>query len=342
MLTADYDVVVLLFTRNCREALPRTIESVLGQTFDKNRIRLVAVDNNSTDGTYESLLAYAQNTSISVYRLSETQLPTRLLRKTTATLDFAEWKYITIVNPGDTIYPNFIEKCSELMDRFTDSGNRFLICETDLLKNGVVMKQNPIFSSSCILMKREHYPHFFLHGMGHKVQCFFSRKAIPESLPELPFCVDYTDFFKKAVYSFTAECIYVRDALACTSPAPCEDMLKDLILRLFLVKRSEHSIAALFAGKSFKYLDLEGTRSQVHENLARLALQYASQALEDGQVKAAEDILIFAEMVHDDITRTDLFSALKAAVAGNTLHIPERRMAAAENTVAPPDGAQMI
>lgn len=343
MPTTDYDVVVLLLTHYCLPVLPRTIESVMAQSFDGRRIRLVAVDNNSSDGTYEALLKHAGDSPLAVYRINETLPPPRLLRKALMFLDFIEYRYITILTPGDTLYPDYLEKCCALMDRYADSEDKLLLCETDLRLNGKgIVRQAPVFSNDCILMKREHYTQFFLHGTGHKVQALYHKKAMLRVLPDLVFCTDYTDWFKKAIYAFSAECVYVREPLACTSPAGCEDLLQDLILRLFLVKRAELVLGAVYATDSFKYLDKGTTDGRIYENLARFALAYASDALANAQTRTAEDILTFAEMIHDDITKTEYYAALKSSVdLGMPLQSPER-FVMAEKTAAPPRGARII
>ena len=338
-----YNVVVLLLTDNCADALDRSIDSVLNQSFDAKRIKIVAVDNHSTDGTYEKLLKYACSTGISVYRLKKKSFPTRLLRSALSYLTYTDHKYITVLCPGDILYENYITRCAEVMDEYCTPDRRLLICEADIaVEKDIIDSQTPIYTSNCILLKREHYKEFFINGVGHKVQVFFLNNTIPTMLPELPSCVDYTDWFSKAMYSFGNECIYLQDILACTKTFNCQNKIYDLILRLYTVTRLDLIRGTVFSDISLSYLDSHDVAGKINNNLSLLALKYASEAVDDGDMSLAERILLFAEMVDEEVTGTENYCMVKKSIASGCRNQFSYTIDISENSVSPPEGAIII
>ena len=62
-LSARQDVSVVLSTYNRADVLPRALESLLGQEYDRGRYEVVVVDNNSTDGTREQIEMFCAKAS---------------------------------------------------------------------------------------------------------------------------------------------------------------------------------------------------------------------------------------------------------------------------------------
>jgi glycosyltransferase involved in cell wall biosynthesis len=338
-----YDVVVLFFTYNCKDAIDRSIQSVLDQTFEKSRIKIVTIDNHSDDGTYEKLIEYAKEDSISVYRLRASRTPTRLLLSAFSFLEYVDYKYLLILGAGDELYPNCIEKYSAIMDEYSDMDRRILICETDIKDDqGHISKQVPVFTDNCILLKREHYSEFLTRGVGHKVQCFYCRGVLSSIFPELPFIVDYNDWFKKALFSFKMGCIYIRDSLSCTLAARYEDDLYDLILRLNLVIRLELTRSSMYSEEHYKYFDEMNSRKVINQALSSLALQYALDAQRRLDPAAANKILLFAEMIHEDVKETGLYSMLKNLIECDNIPESYAKYKTLEESVSPPEGSMII
>jgi glycosyltransferase involved in cell wall biosynthesis len=328
---SNYDVVVLIITHNSSDTVDASIQSIFDQSFDRNRLKIIVVDNCSTDGTYEKLIRYAKEFGISVYRLGKKCLPTRSIRAALSLISYIEYRCITILSAGDKLYPDYIAKCTAVMDEHAGIDTGVILCETDLLDDlGNISNQIPIFSDSCILMKREHYTQFFTCGVGHKVQSFYNKGIIRKSL---------TDWFKKAIFSFTTECVYIKETLACTSVTKYDDKLDDLVLRLYLVKRLEIIRGMAYPDESHGCSNPQET---IDENLSFLALQYASDALVDEDIKTAGKILLFAEMVNPDIIHSDLYTIIARSIKHGKLIEPVDSHRVTEKSVPPPAGAIII
>lgn len=338
MENKNYDVVVLITTYNCVEIIDRSLQSILSQTFDSSRIKIVAVDNYSTDGTYEKLLQYVIERRISVNRLKKKYLETRLLQKALQFLQFySDYRYFTILNPGDILYPQFIETCTEMMDKTANYTTKALFCNTDMADDSeIIAKQPPIFSDNCILLKQKHLAQFFIKGIRSKVQCLYSIGAMSGSLVEMPLYVDLTDWFKKAFFPFRYNCIYLKDALACTYKRKYDDKLYDLVLRYSLIVKFK-IYRNSFPGDSNSYLDGMLLNKDIYKNLSHLALEYATDSLENNEVISASKLLLFAEMVNEDIIYDQQFLELKDFLSIGTLATTAKVKLLEESCLAPPD-----
>ena len=338
-----YDVVVLLLTYNCIDKIEKSIQSVLDQTFDKNRIKIVVVDNHSDDGTYEKLINYVKDDRISVYRLRVKRTPTRLLLSANSFIEYIDYKYLLMFNAGDELYPNCIEKYTAIMDQYSDMDRRILICETDIKDEcGNISSQVPVFTENCILLKREHYTRFLSNGVGHKIQCFYCRGVLSSNFSELPFIVDYNDWFKKALFSFKMGCIYIKDSLSCTLATKYDNDLYDLILRFNLVIRLELTRSSMYSEENYKYLDELNSRKLIDQTLSSLALQYALDAQRKSDPAAANKILLFAEMINEDVIKTDLYSKLKYLIGSCTRPESSTNYNTLQQSISPPEGSMIF
>lgn len=311
MEVKTYNIVVLLLTDNNAQTIDRSMQSVLNQSIFSERIKIIAVDNHSTDGTYERLLGYMKDNDISVYRLDKRYLKTRQLLHANNLMRHTMHGYMTILEPGDVLYPDYLERCTDLLDEPIYTDCRIIFSEVDFFDDeGKVTKQTPMFDEDRILRKKDTFIEVFSKGMGHKVQCFYRAAVTPKSLFELPHFVDFTDCFRKAFFLQFLRGMYRKDRMACICKTKYPDKVVDLVSRLYLITRlkvfrdtiNDESVAFL------KGLDSE----DVARNLSRLALDYASESLAEGDAGTAERILLFAEMVYQDIVRTEIYSGLKA------------------------------
>lgn len=317
METKTYNIVVLLLTDNNSQTIERSIQSILDQSIFSERIKIIAVDNHSTDGTYEKLIGYVKSNDISVYRLDKRYLKTRHLYHANNLMRHTMHSYLTILNPGDMLYPEYLERCSNLLDDEINTDCRIIFSEVDFIDDeGRIFKQTPLLDKDRILRKKENFNEFFTKAMGHKVQCFYRAGVSPKNLFELPHFVDFTDCFKKAWFLHIVRCIYSRDPLACICRSNYPDKIVDLASRLYLITRlkvfrdtiDDESVAYL---KGFDSEDL-------YRNLSMLALEYASESLAEGDLGTARKILLFAEMVLKDIVHSDFYSKLKAMTVKET------------------------
>lgn len=99
-------ITVLIPTHNSKKIVLRTIDSVLKQTF-KN-IKVIIIDDCSSDGTYEHICKHVQNNSrVQVYR-NEQNLGIGLIRK--KLFDLVTTDFFFFMDDDDFLYPSALAK----------------------------------------------------------------------------------------------------------------------------------------------------------------------------------------------------------------------------------------
>jgi len=117
-------VSILLPVYNREKLVKRAIESAINQTY-KN-IEIIAVDNKSTDRTYEALKNYTEKYSmVKIYQNEENLGPVRNWKKC---LEYSSGEFIKILFSDDWIEKTFVEKCMEILLAHDDVG--FVFTET--------------------------------------------------------------------------------------------------------------------------------------------------------------------------------------------------------------------
>ena len=118
----NYDISVIIPVYNTEKYLPECIESVLNQT--KDRIQIVMVDDQSTDGSFDVIKRYAENHS----NILPLKNPVKgVINARILGLRSASGKYIGWVDSDDYIDRSMYEKLFDLAE-----GNRadVVYCDT--------------------------------------------------------------------------------------------------------------------------------------------------------------------------------------------------------------------
>lgn len=119
-------VSILIPVYNRQGLVKRAIESAINQTY-KN-IEIIAVDNKSTDRTYEVLKNYAEKCpKVRIYQNEENIGPVRNWKKC---LEYSSGEFIKILFSDDWMEKTFIEKCMDILLTHDDVG--FVFSRTEI------------------------------------------------------------------------------------------------------------------------------------------------------------------------------------------------------------------
>lgn len=297
----ERSVYVLMMTHNDVEKIDATIESVLNQTLDRRFIKFVAIDNASTDGTYEKLLHYECKypSLISVIRESQQTTDGRLLKQLMGYLQYTKIDFSLLISPGDAIYQDYLEHGLLLLT--LNKEVKVLISEVDTIISGKKEEQIPIFSTNCILRAGLCRNAYYTSGIGHKVQAMF-RGLVIELAMKLPYfaqVVDINEWFTMSFY-VDYDCMYIRKKTGCVIKKE-EDIMKKLIQRAFFIKRNFYSVeTGVFSTLKASSIEMIEVKAG-YRCLAIMALQYAVDEIEKNSIEIAKQCLVYAEMMDLDI-----------------------------------------
>lgn len=312
---------ILIIADNSIEKLDKTIDSILKQTIERELLRVLIIDNASQDGTYNKLVEYEIKYPelISVIREKQPTTRGRMLKSLIRHLRYTQVGSSLLLNPGDIIYPDFIQEARTLLKLKKDI--KCLVYEVDLFEGDRVVKQNPIFTENCILT-HTCKDIFYKYGIGHKVQVFYRRRPIDLSakLPYyevrekhhdwlalsfywLPFSLHYSEY----------DNVYLKKTVGCVCKET-NDFKQELMEWAFFIKRTLYPVETqVVSTKDAADINKEEIAA-AYNCLAVMALQYALRVLKKGLFEDAEDALIFAEMMKADIVEDHSFKKLQEAV----------------------------
>ena len=141
-------VSILIPVYNREELVKRAIESAINQTYEN--IEVIAVDNKSTDRTYEVLKEYAEKyPDVKVYQNEENLGPVGNWQKC---LEYSSGDYIKILFSDDWIDETFVEKCMEILLAHEDVGFVFTPAyEIDIETGDKVTLWHKVFEEKKVL-----------------------------------------------------------------------------------------------------------------------------------------------------------------------------------------------
>lgn len=342
-MNKDYYVFVFIPTYNCVDRIRTTIESVFNQTFDHERLRILAVDNCSNDGTYEELLKLTQKNKkmMSVYRLRKATKSTRVWKTAAKILQhIPNVDYSTILLPGNILYPECIKKCTSILRNMKFFDGNTLLCETDLIDdNGNKYSQQPIYNDNCILRGGHDESEFLIKGIGHRIQPFYKGFSISSVTPLLVATqmIDYNDWFNK-IWVTAGDYIYIKDRLACLNEVQLDNPVSDLMQRLVLLKRCYYQQEANEKNVVGNDLIDKENRELSYKCLSILALKYAIKEEKRNKFESANNCILFAEMIYENITKESMYNDVKNVVMGKLERDCLYSYQKLEDSITPPKG----
>ena len=208
----DYSpiVSVILPTYNREKLLPRAVDSVLKQTFEK--WELLIVDDGSEDNTYEYVNKFISNDKrIKCVKQQNMKLPIALNNG----IALASGKYVTFLGSDDEYLPEHLELRVKILEENPD---------VDFLHGGVKIIGNPYVPDKNDITKKIHLDKCVIGGT------FFAKREVFIKLNGFKniFYSEDSEFFERAEKIFTVRkvdfktYVYHRD----TESGICNDILE--------------------------------------------------------------------------------------------------------------------
>lgn len=294
---------ILIPVLNDREGLKRTLESIKSQDFDQEDIFTIVVDFGSTDGSYEEALKYKDQ--VGVYRLKPWRNQSfrayaRVFWKETC--PGGEYTFRVVMNSGDTIYPGFLKRCSELYIKYISKNPVLVICEADIrLKNGEIKKQPMLYEKIRIIDGKKEAIEYVNKGIMHSVYCFGG--DLSESRHQMSGILNERFWWSNLLMSgLDNNILYIPERLACVTEREYEDELWEVLQRWENVINVSRRYEAFFGGKIHN--DFEETSNK---SVAFYALWRAFLLAGKKRRKEALDCFSMAEVIYPGICRQPFY-----------------------------------
>jgi glycosyltransferase involved in cell wall biosynthesis len=310
----NYPVIrVIVPTFNNADELDATVESILAQDYDFDKIFIAFVDFGSTDGTREKLMRYRQKQT-GVFCLAGKRFGRTMIADAARMYNLQRiGKRELLLWPGDVIYPHCFKTAENWMHTIERQHKycSLLVAEADIRdQNGAIRKQSPLFTRPCRIRgysvdsgeyAQRGYKHAVLtYGLGYSTD--YSKGDTRYNQRYI-----WNHLISFGLYINT---LYINESLGCFKERIYSDELDELLnffetgLSCFRMAR-EAPDAHVIDG------DFElGYRQQ----LARYALWRAWLLYGRQRIKEAEDCFLFAGVIWPGIYNEECWRAMERLV----------------------------
>jgi glycosyltransferase involved in cell wall biosynthesis len=300
-------------TRNDGRLIDATLDSVLNQTYARDKLRIVFMDNCSDDGTYEKILSLIpkHRELLSVCKMKAPSKQAKVLKEFSA-FTINSPGYYTVLLPGDIIYPSFVEKSVSVMHRHGEIGTVFANVD---IKNraGTAVRQTPIFEDNLFFDKQSEYILFFTAGIGAKVIAFYrySGALFIEPLRSVVKRVYVNDWLSLA-YPNSGKAAYLTESLGLIHDNQSTDVLFDMFSKLLSLKSQFYVTET--PGNYLEESKKDGFEMEAaYYCMAKNALIEAAKAGLSGNIALKDELMDFSQIARLEIAGDESFALLKAA-----------------------------
>ncbi len=300
-------VAVIMPVYNCKDLIVRSAESVFSQTLDKERVKLIFIDNHSDDGSYEVILDLVSKNKeqCAVYRMQEKMRETELLITTYKLIASYPFFYATHLIPGTILYPSFLEKCTQ---GFINKKIHSVISEVDICVSGDKIEESKtVFNENRIFNCAKDTKEIINVDFGKRINVLYRFEYL--------FRLKRNNFFRFANYyswyfqimplfGVNADCYYINESLSCvydySKYLGYYDLLKCYDPLLWSLKSLIHN----------NNRNLNVSRADfkmVFERFAAFAFESALIAEQHGDITEAEKLKKYAQMVSSEIDKNPVY-----------------------------------
>jgi hypothetical protein len=293
-------VCVTIPTYNNADVLDATVQSVLTQDYEQDKIILLFADFGSTDGTLEKILRYRREWA-GVFDLRG-----RRIGRTMKADAVSMWALQAVPGrrfllwPGDVVYPHCFKTAALWYRRAKRQRYpvTYIVGEADIReKDGAVRRQTPLFTKSCRLRAyTEDSYEYVKKGYRHTVLPFGRHYSIRRD--KVHTMLNYDARWNTLAYAgFFTDVLYIDEPLGCLRVREPDDELDEILFSF------EQILTMCRATKELPDSHVAGARFEptCRAQLAQYALWRAFLLYERGQSKEAEDCFLMTRIISPPI-----------------------------------------
>jgi len=301
---------VLVPTWNNVDEIDATVQSVLEQDTNPEKIHLAFVDFGSTDGTMEKLRALpSQRTGI--FSISGATRGRTMVAQAVRMLELQSVPgRLVLLWPGDILYPDYVSSAELWLNTIWKQQLNIvsLVQEVDIKKeDGSVERQVPLFSSPCVLRAfSSDSTEYLQHGYRHQVMLYnfpFS-KATDKVGTYANHLVHWNQLSHAGLYKSFA---YTPHPVACVREFTPPDELDDLLFRF------EVGLTSFRMGHENSTSHVLGSHYEqcFRQSLAKYSLWRAWLLHAHGRAKIAEDCFILARVIDPSMDENEAWLCME-------------------------------
>ncbi len=311
-------VTIAIPNRNYAHYLDECLESVFNQTYDN--LEVIVVDNCSTDNSFEVMRKYLDK------GLIINKNPLNLVTPLSIPVEFATGKYIMVLCSDDRLRPTFIEKAVNLMEANPDVG--LVHAEKNYIdENSKLTPLDPFFNCSFTCPGEDVLPILVMSEIANPAQGLM-RRSVFEIIDKVDFETlhasnDWSLWFKllmKSDYGYLRENlvdfrIHSQQDSVIANQDPDICLIRPL--NLYFVIKNFFEIAEY---KGYKKV-LERKEASLSRLSNSFGMQNVNRAILEGDPEVVRRLLIFLEIIDENIVNHPEYEQAKAFASGEVTSI---------------------
>ncbi len=302
-------------TRNNADCILQTLDSIWAQDYPREDIYVTVMDFESSDGTYEKLMAYDPY-HMGVYQDKTTTNP-RLMIEKMARIGFVHpggwYCFKCVLYPGDIVYPDYLKICTKAFIDTQAQKPASLICETDLFDDeGGVIHQPSLFEEDRIIDGNYELRDYICRGFQHQIQCmvYVFGAGLVRQVGQSN---EQRWWNKWAAAGNENIVVYIKEPLACQRRMKYADELEEILLRwewIITIIRTQEARFGTFQDDSFY-------RDSRHNN-ALYAIWRSYLLTGCGKMKDAEDCLLISGVLDQTVEEEEVYKRMSRYLADSS------------------------
>lgn len=289
-------IQVLIPTWNNARDIDATVQSILQQEYDLEKIFLTFVDFGSIDGTLDKLYSLPQKNT-GIFALQGIPCGRTMLAHAVQMLGLqnAPGRLLNLW-PGDVLYPHCFNIAETWLKRLWKEQLPVttLVTEVDIQRpDGNVVHQNPLFTGAGLLRAfSSDSTEYVRHGYRHQILLYGYCPSV--SADKVGTYHNHIIHWNQLAHAGLGNNLaYIPGPLACRKEFEPADEMDDLLFRfetaLTCFRMGQEQAASHMLG--------QGYEENFRHILAKYALWRAWQACRNGQATTAEDCFLMARII---------------------------------------------
>lgn len=314
-MLSQESLYIIIPMRNQKELLKETVQSIEALKNPHDSVKVVFVDNASTDGSYEQALEYVIENpkKYSVFRESVLNTDGRLLKKTVYLLRHTHVDYSMLMNPGELIYEKELEQAVGLLSLYREAD--FVISEVDVIEEDIVRSVQPIFTENFVIRPYNYRSLYYRYGIGHKIKVIHRKMFLKINIKMTHFghITRFNDWLTMSFYA-NGRAIYNKNKIGAVL-SDREDVLDNMMNKALFLKNCLYpSETGVFSSRKNNDFIQRENIGDAYRSLSLEALKKMVKVLNKGEWGLAEELLIYARMIYPLIQEEKIYSLAEKAL----------------------------
>ena len=303
-------VSVIIPNYNYAQYLGNCLESVLNQTY--SNIEVLFSDNASEDNSYEIAQEYRKKfLEKGIYfKLQDNKRNIGSDQNSKIAARDFEGKYLYVLASDDAIYPTFIEKCVDVLEKYQNV-SMVMVNRDEIDEKGNITKLPPFYNTSCVIDGDAQAGVFMMAGIAIPGQRMSRRTALAPLRQYFRNWNVAGDWYDNFLFSCVGDIAYIKESLMCYRVHTGNETNESERKLLGTTEHYQLIHAFLAVAEAFGRKKPKTRYEEAVKHLGEMCPRYALKMLDNNLPAIARKYLRLALVYNEEMEQNEDWKALK-------------------------------